>query len=1237
MRPPFSAQMASLNSNLTIPHPRHKRATGQPGFALVVTLTLMILLTLLAVGLLSLSSVALRQTAASAHSAAARSNARLALMLAIGELQKELGPDRRISASAAILDEKPETEQIDGVAEPHFLGVWKSWDTWLTDKKDSLTIQDTYKRGRDPSLFRCWLASHPNSKDYETALTSAPLADRVTLVGVKSAGNDSANHVKVPRVPLQSGSSKGSYAWWVADESQKIRLDLKNRAETTPSSAQTISGHTGRPGIESLADMQAYDTTDLALDKMITTGEAAIQSPKVVDHFHNLTAYSSGLLTDVRAGGFKSDLNQAFETSSTPAEMTTVNLFGGRTFDAPIRPLGVELGKIKPKNPYVAPVSWRQMREYYRLYRSFDAKMQPVKWAGSTPETRRFMMGRKVYPHIADEPDTKGYARQLVLVRQSWILATRTQNKATPTGGNAKDYFIVAVPVVYWWNPYNITMKVGSSEVLSVATLDLTTTVQCQVYRGTNRVGGPQTLLMNGGYVGYSVSPTEVGNKDIVFGPGEVRAFSVNEAIVSGGGQMNSLLFKATPGYEPLRNTPATRGLQYPIYVGPDSSDEPTFALRIDKGQRYSDHRFWGSADGSVNVGIWQTNTATHGSVDEAGTPMKGTNSALGCTIGGYSVDWLTPAESLSASIIADQAATRARWDLGSTQPTPVAILSMVAKSAEQLPFENGSAAYAKDYRNRTWLHAPPTALACYLMNPTDLSRAQSPYQIHFRAVNGDQEVSQYIQVNGKSGYFGGGHTAATGQTRLTMLSLPSAPVTSLASFAGMRIDHARAQIMQHNDRDSPRPNDPFASSSFYPMYNLKHISHVGAAFGAGIGNSYAHPMIAPNETYTRTAMGMDPGNSYGNGAMSTNLEAFDDNWDHLFLANEGLWDSWTCSGIAPEMTNDKVTTTKREVARRFFAGEPTTLSRHFAPNLQGKSATELANLAETPTGYRTLTSYLTNNGQFNVNSSSKDAWKTLLLSLRDRPLSYLDANGSNPAVLRDSATVNLARFPLTNNPVAGNGPQDDTSWCGTSTLTDPEIDKLAEQVVRQVKLRGPFLNLTEFINRRLSTDDLGVTGALQAAIDWDEFDASYRGTGGGINSINGKYKNGAQMITTTPATYPNPKAALGSRFAGIPGYVMQSDILQGLSSSITVRGDTFLVRAYGESLLADGTTAARAWCEAVVQRLPDYIVPTDAANKYLKLSDGSPAPKPALSTLNQSFGRRFQTVSFRWLSPAEI
>jgi Tfp pilus assembly protein PilX len=68
---------------------RHHRT--HPGLTLVLCISLLVLLTMIGMGMLSLSSVSLRQSNRGQGLALARSNARVALMMAIGALQKSTG------------------------------------------------------------------------------------------------------------------------------------------------------------------------------------------------------------------------------------------------------------------------------------------------------------------------------------------------------------------------------------------------------------------------------------------------------------------------------------------------------------------------------------------------------------------------------------------------------------------------------------------------------------------------------------------------------------------------------------------------------------------------------------------------------------------------------------------------------------------------------------------------------------------------------------------------------------------------------------------------------------------------------------------------------------------------------------------------------------------------------------------------------------------------------------------
>jgi hypothetical protein len=270
--------------------------------------------------------------------------------------------------------------------------------------------------------------------------------------------------------------------------------------------------------------------------------------------------------------------------------------------------------------------------------------------------------------------------------------------------------------------------------------------------------------------------------------------------------------------------------------------------------------------------------------------------------------------------------------------------------------------------------------------------------------------------------------------------------------------------------------------------------------------------------------------------------------------------------------------------------------------------------------GSPTATSDLTNlhqaaahlllDGAFNVNSTSIEAWKSLLAATRGRGN---DGGGVFPRL--DNAPAGDAR----DGEVHG-----DKLWAGRRELSDAEIGRLATAVVEEVKKRGPFLGLADFVNRRLAGDDTGRAGTLQAAID-----------NAGLNhEIETDYPldNSHELPNYQHPDHIADPTLLDQRLKpstvawGAPAHLTQGDLLGVIGPVLAARSDSFLIRAYGDSVDNAGRVLARAWCEAAVQRVPEPVAP-DAAGLNPRIGDMNPT----------NFGRKFAIRRFRWLNADEV
>ena len=211
-----------------------RASVTRPGFALVITLSLMILLTVVAVGLLTLSTISLRASSNAMASGTARSNARMAMLLAIGELQRQTGTDTRVTARADILDEE----------NPPVLGVWNSW--MGTNHETTGSFQGRPKspgsnyRSVKESRFVGWLTSR-GTGDPKTLPDTKAGDGKVALVGTGSLGSAAGNeNLQIHLAPtmVATPGQEGGLAWWIGGDNQKARLPRPYEPEPAGSHAR---------------------------------------------------------------------------------------------------------------------------------------------------------------------------------------------------------------------------------------------------------------------------------------------------------------------------------------------------------------------------------------------------------------------------------------------------------------------------------------------------------------------------------------------------------------------------------------------------------------------------------------------------------------------------------------------------------------------------------------------------------------------------------------------------------------------------------------------------------------------------------------------------------------------------------------------------------------------------------------------------------------------------------------
>lgn len=1216
----------------------------QSGFALIATLVMMVLLTILALGLLSLSGISLRNASQGVAQAEAKANARLALMLALGELQMEMGPDMRISSESALLDENKNTPAIEGVGQSHWLASYNSWGNWLNANHSlaqggSLKISDTYSPGRE-KMFRRWLLSLPAGMERTLLAPVSPTAlndsNSVVLVGPGSLGASAEREPdRVTRAFLVPVGKTGRHAWWIGPENHKAKVTLTGQPRTLAADKwQESQGDTAEVGVGSLAGFESLDPKSELGTKLVTTQTlrpAQIEKDRVDERFFDLTANSQGVIASVR-GSLKKDLSLLFEKRAD--QLPAPYLFNaGRDIREPsIRPVSKDLSDKRPVIPNRQFASWTNMYHYYRMYRSGggaspteQGKPGVLNWTGNKPSTD-FASSSSMSVVNPPWDGSNHYWRAPVLAKLTLIYSL----VARPAAAGKYSCLQYYSPVFTFWNPYNTELVIPSGMM----------TMSCKAYRlwPTNMkfyLNGVQRTT-NGYFDAKNFNGRLVanGSGDIVFQPGELKVFSM-KATIDSSATNSALMADLVPGFDPNVVVGDERSWKVGSVGTFDPLEKPGVSYEFSCAQ-------WG---GGVNNG----NTPGAMFMESRLTPASG---GLPMT---YSNDWFQRSphvpDQTNTPITPPGTSNIALWDFDGN-PKIVAYTQMAIKGL--FKFDYPSINWAKDWRSRNWIQAPPYYFGSGMYMSMDdtiahTQRLDCPYIVNFGPTT-TFGVSKIVGQIGEKAFLGSGAPAYEQVTSAALLELPTAPISSLAGFANMRINPGwvRAdQLAPHLFAGSFSGNGSSVAKCSLYCAESKRVAYQSGVTGPGIGNSFMHPMLPRTDVYrfidnSKSRDVIDRQNPSVTEEVDT--MAYCDYWDHVFLLNDALWDDYFVSSLADQTRPGA--TAERSLSANFdrLVANKGISNMRYSYNPGGQTPSRIKSDLQAANGYLKAAKHLVVDGMFNVNSTSVAAWQALFAGIRERQLVFRDASGALQRInVPAGKRIALSRFDteVTDKEMtdAGSGvemPDRSRGWSGVRFLDDQQITRLAEECVKQVKRRGPFLNFSEFINRRLSNDDLGLMGALQSAIDYDDKSPDPLSINYRFKQAPGFMISQADLGTTSFAT---PEAAQGSRLAGVPGYLIQSDLLKPIANTLAVRDDTFRIRAYGESNDKTGKVVARAWCEAVVQRLPEYMDPANDADVAARLQDanGAFSDNPELSPTNFRFGRKFRIDSFRWLGANEI
>ncbi|MDR1497761.1 MAG: hypothetical protein LBS59_05030, partial [Puniceicoccales bacterium] len=1174
---------------------------------------------------------------------------------------------------------------------PYWTGVWDTSDdarppSWLVSGQFQLRSL-AKKTAYEGDLYKTpWVAvPKPNPTEYVTLLSSLPSAIE------NSAEHPFDTRVIAPLVPILSPDKTplGNFAYYVADEGVKGRLNLHDAfARKTPDSVFSHSRvlAPARAAAELFPRWESLKTDDKLHAGYVINTAGYANLPKLSHIFaglnntnpantysHAVTAYSQGVLSDVRHGGLKHDLSLLFELPSETFRTKTVYGVGlnGKDpthnngtgtlnmtattghgsgdgsvkdlkWDPQLEPMTLVDNRARILSRPVFNVSfggknirgpaWELMRNYYRLYKEGDDDIR------ESPGWPNFVDGalraRTFYPGITAHRNFNGEAISHIFNSQNaggddvfaqdfWKGGSpipRVTKIATPaymaryilgfglqktSDGTLR---LILIPIVGIRNPFNVPLRLVGNGVEAEGKSGRVA-IRCALRKYASTTF---TFILDGGTTTPTISMDDLFARqgvnyggggslaiyipaDITIPPGETWVFSPSDRDVAvltksliaerGFNQLGGFYLDRLNNGQPL-NIKENSSIRVRIGYNPSggSYNSGTFIREQISSWPNDQHIPGGSVDDNCGEHSEPFMILFDPAVAFDDTPEDWGSGIL------YSVEYPVSNIPENGSI-------------------PVGITEFLEKPAGA-EFKTPFPLYAMS--NPLTSTKRPDAQVRWAARGTQYGFKSTTPSWHFR-LRKATSWEELLEVSGYSAY-GGNSITSKGQTKFISAHIPRAPMVTLGQFQS-----ACLSVVDHQ-----------------PLYS--------------VGHSFATPFVKPDSVYYTA-----------------------NNWtryDHTWLLNATLWDKFYFSTIAPEVdpSGSGVPVVKRQqyqVWNDFLDGKEPLINQQFVFSQTADKA-NAKKLLETNHSYRQSAGFLLQNGTFNINATDERAWRTVLGSTHETPVPTMNNNSGVWSGVEKTDDTPFPRFiPIVGSSGNGglknnSGIADAASWKGGKALNSTQIEKLARAIALKIRTRlatlgyrtkyssptgetlcRPFFSLAEFINRSLTNDETGKIGLVQSAIFYADSKL-----GAAINT------GMKQSHDLTPASLR--KADQGAFYApeiaeisdgnilmasGAPGALLQGDILQIIGSKISPRSDTFVIRAYGDTASKAGThIAARAYIEAVVQRLPDYVDPSNKNTPDLHPDKDAWDPNDRkINPINIYLGRRFRVISTRWLAGNEI